>query len=235
MTDNIASTGMMQASLRESRMVLERLVQWKGVEPGMIFSVMDCGLYSAAQGLSGYEGLERQLGLLQAGTGLKLSATETSQGLAVDAGGRHAWLVAEALLDLAIDIYRRKGTGRVLATNLTEPSELAVVTSIAQKHGLSAQVTGIGSTIEILVGAAKPGEPQILDRIQREGIPVRKDLWFHLLAQSSHALAEDTVISRTHTGSFIIRPDGTVEGEDDEAYEEDDLSMLKVEKLEYRR
>ena len=100
----------MNASLREIRMVIERLVQWKGVEPGMIFSVTDCGLYSAALGLSGFEGLEAQLDKLSAAPGAMPVIIDGEDTLVVDARGRHAWLIAEAVLDLAIDGHRRGGS-----------------------------------------------------------------------------------------------------------------------------
>ena len=224
----------MNASLREIRMVVERLVQWKGVEPGMIFSVTDCGLYSAALGLSGFEGLEAQLEMLSAAKGTTPVIIDGEDTLVVDARGRHAWLIAEAVLDLAIDGHRRGGSGTVSVINASEPAELAVMSGIAQKHGLSAKAVHKGGRVEITVSAAS-GENSVLDRVRREGVPVRRDLWFHLFKLSSNALAEDTVISRTHTGTFVIHPDGRVEGDDHPEFGQDDLSMLTAEKLEYRR
>lgn len=223
----------MNASLREIRMVIERLVQWKGVEPGMIFSVTDCGLYSAALGLSGFEGLEAQLDKLAAGSGAPV-LIDAGESLVVDARGRHAWLIVEAVLDLAIDAYRRCGKSSVTVINVLEPAELAVVSAIAQKHGLSAHATAAGGHVEIALGVGQQ-EETILDRVRRKGVPVRRDLWFHLFKLSSNALAEDTVISRTHTGTFVVHPDGRVEGADHPEFGLDDLSMLTEEKLAFRR
>lgn len=226
----------MNATLRESRMVLERLVQWKGVEPGMIFSVMDCGVYSAALGLSGYEDLERQIGFLASPPSAPISITEAGGEIRLDAGGRHAWLVAEPALDLAIDEYRRRGAGAVTIANVAEATELGVVSAIAEKHELSAAATaGPDGSVRIEVGPRDPSRQTVLDRVRRQGIPVRRELWFHLFHLSSNALAEDTVISRTHTGAFIIKPDGTVIGEHDEEFAHEDISMLTAEALEFRR
>lgn len=225
----------MNATLRESRMVLERLVQWKGVEPGMIFSVMDCGLYSAALGLSGYEDLERQIDLLAAAAA-PISMVETDGAIRIDAGGRHAWLIAEPALDVAIDEYRRKGEGSVTIINVVEPAELGVVAAIAEKHELAAGAAiGADGSARIEVGPRDPARQTVLDRIRREGIPVRRDLWFRLFHLSSNALAEDTVISRTHTGVFMIKPDGTVVGEHEPEFQHEDISMLTAEELEFRR
>jgi hypothetical protein len=226
----------MNATLRESRMVLERLVQWKGVEPGMIFSVMDCGVYSAALGLSGYEQLEHQLGLLASAPSVPISITETGGAIRIDAGGRHAWLVAEPALDVALDEYRRRGAGAVTVVNVSEPAELGVVAAIAEKHELSAAATSEpDGSMRIEVGPRDPSRQTVLDRVRRQGVPVRRDLWFHLFHLSSNALAEDTVISRTHTGAFMIKPDGTVVGEHDEEFAHEDITMLTAEALEFRR
>lgn len=54
----------MTTSLRENRLVLERLVQWKGVEPGMIFSVTDSAVYALALGLLTHDEIETHLDML---------------------------------------------------------------------------------------------------------------------------------------------------------------------------
>jgi len=226
----------MNATLRESRMVLERLVQWKGVEPGMIFSVMDCGVYSAALGLSGYDNLEHRIGHLSAEPNGPVALSEAGGALFIDAGGRHAWLVAEPALDVAIDEYRRNGTGEVTVSNVAQPAELGVVSAIAEKHDLSASAHILADgSVHIAVGPRDPSRQTVLDRIRRQGVPVGRDLWFRLFHLSSNALAEDTVISRTHTGAFMIRPDGTVVGEHEPEFAHEDISMLTAEELEIRR
>jgi len=71
----------------------------------------------------------------------------------------------------------------------------------------------------------------VLDRIICEGIEVERDLWFHLFHRSHDALAPDTVISRTHTGSIIVRPDGTIIGKEDPEFADMDLTMLTRDSL----
>ena len=80
----------MNASLREIRMVVERLVQWKGVEPGMIFSATDCGLYSAALGLSGFEGLEAQIPAIE-GERMQAAAQAALYPHVTKDGARQMW------------------------------------------------------------------------------------------------------------------------------------------------
>ncbi|MGO4842036.1 hypothetical protein AB4144_58215, partial [Rhizobiaceae sp. 2RAB30] len=110
----------------------------------------------------------------------------------LDAGGRHAWLVAEPALDLAIDEYRRRGAGAVTVANVAEPTELGVVCAIAEKHDLSGVTTaGPDGSVRIEVAARDSSRQTVLDRVRRQGIPVRRDLWFHLFHLSSNALAED--------------------------------------------
>lgn len=226
----------MNATLRESRMVLERLVQWKGVEPGMIFSVMDCGLYSAALGLSGFEGLESQLESLTLEPHGEIAIADHAGAINVDAGGRHAWLVAEPILDILIDDFLCNGTRSLTVCGVIEPAELGVVAAIAEKHNLAAEAEALESgKARLTIQPRDPSKRTILDRIRRHGIPVARELWFHLLHLSSNALAEDTPISRTHTGIFMIKPDGTLVGEHDAELDPEDLSMLTAERLEFRR
>jgi hypothetical protein len=222
-------------SLRENRLVFERLVQWKGVEPGLILSVADCAVYAIALGLIDHADVEKHLERLAARCA-EVSVSDSNGATLVDAGGRHAWLVAEAVLDLAIAAYR-VGGGEVLVTNVAEPLQLGVVSAIAEKHHLNAtcEQNGAGAW-RVLVTHEQLGRQSVLDRIRRQGIEADHKRWFELLALSSNALATDTLVSRTHTGSFIVKPDGSVVGrrEHEFAYD-DDVSMLTAEKLEFRR
>ena len=221
-------------SLRENRLVFERLVQWKGVDAGLILSVADCAMFALALGLMDHESVERHIDQLVLPVD-EMSIRDEGPITVIDAGGRHAWLVAEAVLDLAIASCRVGGPD-VVVSNVAEPRQLGVVSAIAEKHHLSATCEPDGDRWRIVVSHEPPGRRSTLDRIRRHGIPASHKRWFELLALSSNALATDTVVSRTHTGSFVVRPDGSVVGrrEHEFAYE-DDVSMLTAEKLEFRR
>lgn len=226
----------LSTSLRENRLVFERLVQWKGVDPGLILSVADCAVLALALGLTDHDDVERHLDLLGAPS-KEISVADDGATTVVDAGGCHAWLVAEAALDLAVAAYRLGGP-ELVVVNVAEPAQLGVVSAIAEKHHLTAtcQRDGAGDRWRIVVSHGVREHRSVLDRIRRQGTPASHKRWFELLALSSNALATDTLISRTHTGSFIVKPDGSVVGrrEHEFAYD-DDVSMLTAEKLEFRR
>lgn len=222
----------MRATLRECRMVVERLCQSIGVKDGILRSVTDCGVFSAALGLSGFAGLERQLELLRNIAVENISASEEGGLVAFDAAGEHAWVVAEPALDLAVAAFRLTGRGALSVANVAEPRELAVLRAFAEKHGLRAEVElAGGGRVDVNFADRPLGAPTVLDGIVRNGIAVSRELWFRLFHRSHDALAADTVISRTHTGSIIVKPDGTVIGKRDPEFIDTDLSMLTRETI----
>ena len=226
------SRDVMQASLRESRMVVERLCQSIGVPDGVLRSVTDCGVYSAALGLSGFPGLERQLDLLQRNAAGPMTVKEQGKSLLFDGAGQHAWFAADPALDILVAAYRVDGEAEMIVRNVVEPAELGVIVALAEKHGLNGEVTGReDGNLLVRVSDRNADEPTVLDRIIQEGVPVAASLWFHLFHRSHDALAADTVISRTHTGSVIVKPDGTIIGKEDPEFVDTDLSMLTVETL----
>ncbi|QPM90882.1 hypothetical protein [Pseudooceanicola algae] len=232
------ASGEFRVTLRESRMVIERLLQFKGMDPGRRWPVADAGMFSASLGLSGFAGLEATLDLLMAGCG-RLSHIGDGQGaadgrtggLVLDAAGKHAWLVAEEVSDLLTDLARIRGDATVAIQSVTHPEELKVVSAIVQKHGLGAvvEVTGTDSAVARLSLAG--AEPRELMRIAEERIAVDPDLWWHLFHLSNEAQAPDTRLSRMHTGSVMMMEDGSLVSADEEEFEEMDVTMLEREKL----
>jgi hypothetical protein len=213
---------MMRVSLREIRMVFERLVQVVCVPEGMVASVRDCGLYSAALGLGGFEGLESNLARID---GADLSRMILKEDAVLDAGGLHAWLVAEFAVDLAVASVRTGGAGRVQIRSVQALHELGVAAGFAARHGFAAEVDGrAGAQATLSLRAATTSEAALLDRIRREGLPVAADLWWRLYHASAAALAPDTVSSRRHAGPIIVTDDGKVIGRQDD--DETDFSLL---------
>jgi hypothetical protein len=223
----------MRASLRESRMVVERLCQSVGIQDGILRSITDCGVFSVALGLAGFAEIERHLELLHDVAPEKMSASAGGGRILLDAGGQHSWVVAEPALDLLVAAHRVTGEREISIDNLVEPAEIQVMGALAQKHGLDAEIQpqSDGRIVARLVDRT-PGEPTVLDRIVREGIAVSRELWFHLFHRSHDALAPDTVLSRTHTGSIIVKPDGTIIGKEDPEFIDTDLSLLTRETVE---
>jgi hypothetical protein len=210
----------MMVSLRESRLILERLVQAASVPPGLLPSVRDCALYSAALPGPGFTGMADRIEALRATRPAPLHFVERI----VYCGGQHAWYAAETLLDLAIEQFLTTGRGEVAAVNLTQPGELRVVTGLAEAHGLAASARIEGARALVTVTARPASRQSLLDQIRRQGIPVAPETWWQLYHASHEALAPDSFESRRHAGTVRVEADGRIVGRNDE--DETDLAML---------
>ncbi|OCJ08079.1 hypothetical protein A6U87_12570 [Rhizobium sp. AC44/96] len=222
---NLPST--LTVSLREMRMVFERLVQVARVEAGLVPSLRDCAVYSAALGLGGFSRLDANLELLSRADPHAVTIIDSAEGVVVDGGGQHAWIVALAALDIATERLRSNGEGVVTVRNQIESDELKVVEALAQRFGLKAivSVDGAGGSAAIKVlPATDASEIAILDRIRESGLGVDAATWWALFHRSADALAPDSYLSRRHAGPIIVEADGKVIGRQDE--DETDFSLL---------
>lgn len=213
---------MMNVSLRESRMVLERLMLVARVPEGLVVSLRDCALYSAALQLGGFPGLKENLQGLNDADPSRMTLINDHT---LDAGGLHAWFVAEAASDLAVATARGGGANAVRVVNVTQPAELGVVSAFAHPHGFVASAKcepSHAATITVQPRDAAAQAP--LDLIRRHGLPVSTQLWWELFHKSAEALATDTVESRRHAGPIIVAEDGRVVGRQDD--DETDFSLL---------
>lgn len=212
----------MRVSLRESRMVLERLMQVAQVPEGMVHSLRDCALYSAALGLGGFDELTANLESIKAAD---LSPFRLPDDCTVDAGGLHAWHVAEIAIDLAVASKRRGGSGQVRIGNVIRPEELGVAAAFAAHHNFAATLDrGTNGDAMLALDPGSVTDIAPLDRIRRDGLPVSPDLWWRLYHASAAALAPDTVASRRHAGPIIVTEDGRVVGRQDD--DETDITLL---------
>ena len=222
----------MRVTLRESRMVVERLCQAIGVPDGILPSLTNCGVYSAALGLAGFHGIERQLEFLHSIAAEAMSVRGEGGLIRFFAAKQHAWVAAEPALDMLVANFRIGEACDMIIEDAVEPRELAVIHALAERHHLQAEVKiGGDGKAAITLSDRAGSDPTVLDRIVRDGIEVEYDLWFGLFHRSHEALAPDTVLSRTHTGSIIIRPDGTIIGREDPEFIDTDLSMLTKDTL----
>ena len=214
-------SAVMTVSLREMRMVFERLLQVTRIESGLVPALRDCALYSAALGLGGFASLAQTLEAISKADPRALSL----DGLTIDCGGQHAWLAADAALDVATENLRTGGAGVVTVRNAADLGELRVVEALAQRFGLKAIVT-IGATAATIAvsPATDPSEIATLDAIRRNGVRVEAALWWTLYHRSADALAPDSYLSRRHAGPIIVEADGKVIGRQDE--DETDFSLL---------
>lgn len=219
-------TPTLTVSLREMRMVFERLIQVTRVETGLVQSLRECALYSAALGLGGFARLTANLETIKASNPRAVSLN-SDVGLLIDCAGQHAWIAADAALDLAADSLRSGGDGAVEVRNAADIGELKVIEALAQRFGLTASVkvdVAAGTALVAVSPATAPTEIALLDTIRRNGLVVDAALWWQLYHQSAEALAPDSYLSRRHAGPIIVEADGKVIGRQDE--DETDFSLL---------
>jgi hypothetical protein len=218
-------TDLITVSLRESRMVLERLMQVARVDEGLVPALRDCALYSTALGADGFINLPRHLGQLPTGRPSIVSIDTTSEGVSLlRCAGQHAWLVALTLVDLAVDAVQVGRAARFVVEDATEAQELRVATALAQTHDLEATVEPDGGAQRIEFRAATAQSDSTLERIVREGLRVERAYWWTLFHRANDALAPDSYESRRHAGPIIVDAQGRVIGRTDE--DETDLSLL---------
>jgi hypothetical protein len=213
----------LRLSLRECRMILERLVQAAGAPSSVLHAVRDCALYSAILPASGLSQMSHQLDALQRSRPLPLALAEKADRLIADGRGQHAWYAAHTILDLAVEAYRLAGPAEICAINLLEPDELRVVEGLAEHHGLAARVSHDGDRMLVSV-SMRASAPTLLDRLRIEGLPTPATVWWPLYKASLEALAPDSFESRRHAGTVRVEADGRIVGRGDE--DETDLAML---------
>lgn len=214
---------MLTITLREARLILERLVQAAGAPPGMLMATRDAAVAAALSGPDGFEKMPGWIEALVASAPRPLDVLDSDAVLTVDCGGQHAFYCAEALLALAIDADRRGG-GSVLATGIGALDALAGLPVLAERYGMSAALAPVNGGIAIVLQPRPAAEPTVLDRIRLDGWPVHAPLWWQLYDRALDALAPDSFESRRHAGTVRVEADGRLIGRNDE--DETDLSML---------
>ncbi|HKU95402.1 MAG TPA: hypothetical protein VJR58_09005, partial [Vineibacter sp.] len=173
-------------SLREIRMVLERLVQAAGVPNGLLPSVRDAAVYAAVLPVCGFEGIENQIAHLEASVPRPLVLDDQGTLLVIDGGGQHAWLVADAVLDMAIAQFRLTGQGEVKVTGVAQVAELKVIEGLAERHALAASVEPGSVGVRVRIAPRPAAAPTRLDDVRRNGLVVAAATWWPLY-HASHA------------------------------------------------
>ena len=211
-----------QVALRECRLVTERILLTLDLPQGCIPAIRESIILSHAMGRGGFQHLHdiRQT-LAQVGYDAMQMNDAANGSLDIDGGGIHAWLIAQTVADLAVDIARRQGSGTVRLLNIGAPDELAVVEGLASRHGARAtveihrQVGGL-ATVVTATNVSRPRDIDHWDPYLANGIrhhfPVDEQLWQALYHLSNAALAPDSVVSRRHAGPVILLDDGTIVG-----------------------
>ncbi|WP_321814143.1 MULTISPECIES: hypothetical protein [unclassified Paraburkholderia] len=218
-------TDLITVSLRESRMVLERLMQVTRVDEGLVPALRDCALYSTALCEDGFIHLTKHLGQLSNNQAAGVSIDVTDEGATrVRCAGQHAWPVALTLVDLAVDAVRAGREARFVVEDASEADELRVAMALAQPYGLEATLEVKDNARHVTFRAASTPAESTLARIVRKGLSVERAYWWALFHRANDALAPDSYESRRHAGPIIVDEQGRVIGRTDE--DETDLSML---------
>jgi hypothetical protein len=221
-----ALTGPIMISLREARLVAERILLLSPVLPGLVPGVRDAVLYSEALGLGGFRALlDGYAGLARCPPP---GVHERDGALHVDCHGAHAWTVAPGLADLAVE-QCFSGGGEFVVTAVAAAEELAIVTGLAARYGVQVSVTTEGPVVIRAASASEQPAASRMDalmwRMVRVGFPVLGTLWWQLYHLSNAALSPDNVVSRRHAGHLVVRADGSIIGRRD-VDDDTDLRLL---------
>lgn len=223
-------------TLREARMIVDRILLQTQVPAGSIPTVRDTILYAEAAGLPALKHLHDRIEELKAMNLRRLLLLGAEAGeLALDAQGEHAFGVAPALLDLAVAEARRHGKAVIRVTNLGAPEFLAGLPAYAWRWQCDVEVkTDAAGQIYIAArdrrpkdaGAARPdsAEDPVMRELLHGGFPVTREAWREIYDLSQGALTPDTVSSRRHAGTVMVDAEGRVIGRPDD--DDTDFSFL---------
>jgi hypothetical protein len=227
MTETPESSRTLRVSLRECRMVLERLIHVANLDPGQVVSTRECALYSAALGLGGFANLRANIDQLKVARGWAVTLEEREQSLKIDCAGQHTWIVAPLLADLLVDARRRGRTDNIAVVGLLARDEIPVIEPFLHQQGFMGTISFDSGPDEVQISIqplTSARARDIVDEVRRDGLPVQDALWWELFQLSSEALAPDSFESRRHAGAIIVEADGRVIGRQDE--DDTDLSLL---------
>jgi hypothetical protein len=195
-------------SLRETRVLVERILLLLGVPKGAVPAVRDLLVEAEALGLGALAFLDSGV---PAGTWTAPALVSDDDGRAViDAHGSPAPYVTPALLDLGVALLREHGRARIEVRGLSAAQLLPALPHAAAAYGAQAEVTyGAGAPVLTVEDAADADRaPEHLDRAVHDGMRVDAGLWWRLYHRSNDALTEDTPLSRRHAGA-TLDPDAT--------------------------
>jgi hypothetical protein len=204
--------------VRETRLILERILLPTRIPMGLIPAVRDAILYAEAMGLAAFERLVARLDRLSRPV-RPIEAADLEDGaVRADCMGQHAWIIAPQLVDLAVARCELSGHGVVLAESVDEPGDMIVARGLAARHGVGMNVTAPTTGAGQVTMTAVPGQfgasqrDPLLHRLLREALAVPRPLWQSLYDLSNRALTADTPVTRRHAGAVIVEADGRIIG-----------------------
>jgi hypothetical protein len=148
-----------QLSLRETRVVVERILLVAGLPAGAVAPVRDVILDAEALGLGALTYLRDSLHELEVADAARLTVDGSStDGLInLDCHDQPAIVMAPAVLDLAVGSVHRHGLAVVRVRNVRHPLLLAGLVGSAERHSVRLVVVAPERAAELVVGAEEPG------------------------------------------------------------------------------
>jgi hypothetical protein len=219
-------------TLRECRMVLERILLQTRIHPGSIAAVREHILRSELRGLGGFAGLLEQLPELQSAHLTQKFELADRDTLTLNAKRQHAWVVGQPALDLLLsEAALSQGIVELVVHNLTHARELSALHDLALRLGATVTVRE-GVQGAWVLRCERAGVPlgdrtdPLLWGLIRNGLALPATLWWRMYQLSLGALAPDNVVSRRHAGANIVTEDGRIVGRPSD--DDTDFSMLKA-------
>jgi hypothetical protein len=214
----------MMLSIREVRMIVERILLSLHIPEGFVPAVRDCVLYSQIASLGGLAMLGRDCETLKQARPSALRIRDEGAVQVLDGSNQHAWIAAPSLLDLVLARARAGRGGEIVAENVAEPAELALLIDMAGRYGakIDVNVSGGRATVRVVSDNGSNPDAAMIHALAH-GTPVGKTLWAELYARSHDALTPDSIESRRHAGPVMVDAQGRVHGRDDD---DTDFSLL---------
>ncbi len=222
-------------SIRETRLVVERLLQAQGLPLGAVPAVRDYVLVAQAAGLDALTALRDGLSQADRALGGAVLHRATGDGATeVDCRAQSAVVVAPALLDLALAGAPGERV-ELRVVDVMRPSLLAALAEQAPAHGaeLTVAIDSRGVTVTATRAAASAADTDAsapyagiadtrlrrlvaltgslpLARAVDEGLPVAEQLWWDLFHASNQALSEESLASLKHAGATAVTEEGEI-------------------------
>lgn len=224
-------------SLRECRMIVERILLTTALPHGLVPEVRDVVIYAQALGLGAFEQL---IGTTETPGSCAFrppAVTAPADGpLVVDFAGTHAWVAAPTLLDLLLEQAATGRAAAMLVEGVADIRQLAVLPAFARRCHATLmvafgpeEIAWASASSPCRVGAAdgeralvvltgrQPHRPieeadPVLRRILAAGLETSTELWWRIYHHSNRALATDSVVSRRHAGPVYVDETGRLVG-----------------------
>jgi hypothetical protein len=200
-------------SLRECRLIVERLFVAAGTRHGLVPSAREATVAAEVLGLGALRAIHEDDQLIvQKGSPVVRTSLNADNEVVVDADGALSVFVAPAVRDLLLE---NGPETRIRVVGARHPEWIASLTVTPGLEGVVVAVDGADATASFEVDPAAAQERSAhvhaaIARSERVGLDADADLWFGLYTRSNGALAEDTALSRAHAGYRDVDETGRI-------------------------